>query len=71
MTSRAKGSVIWPEFVTAQARFVTGFWPRQWLLLGHGFIWGIRGHRMSECWPVHEDENPVVIARQCERRWVR
>lgn len=37
-----------------------------------GGLWAaIRGKRICKAWPIRPEDNPVVVARRCERRGKR
>lgn len=63
-------SIVWPEGQPERAVLCRGWLSRQWRMLGPmGLRASARGRRMCFVRPVNPEENPIVLARLCERHW--
>lgn len=62
------GSIVWPEGQPERAVYCEGRLARWWKMYGP-MGWGasFRGRRMARMWPASPKQQPVVMARQCER----
>lgn len=58
--------VIWPEGIAHKARKPSSLFApiERWFW---SFRWALLGFRTSSCVPIRQSDDPVIVARACER----